>query len=208
MVMVLCQQTEFSFLGKGKSTAAPWTASSQCTCNCCEVANSWVIGPYFFKDTDGRAVTVISVHYVEMLWKFLTQELSCAIELWTIWFQQDGATAHKVRTSIEVIWEMFTEHIISLRGKVPWPACSPDLSVCVYLLWGYLEAKVYTTRPRPFDDLKVPIRKHISAIPENMVRWALRNLQARLEEYVRNDGSILVMFSSKLNEQRCNEIYV
>jgi hypothetical protein len=88
-------------------------------CDCCEAANFRVIGPYFFKDKDGRSVTVISVHYVEILWNFLTPELSRGFELLTIWFQQDGATAHKARTSIEVVWEMFPEHIISLRGELP-----------------------------------------------------------------------------------------
>jgi hypothetical protein len=45
-----------------------------------------------------------------------------------------------------------------------------DLSACDYFLWGYLEAKVYTARPRTIDELMIVVRKQISVIPGNMVR--------------------------------------
>jgi hypothetical protein len=94
------------------------------------VANFRVTGPYFFEDKDGRAVTVTSTHYVEMLQKFLNTRT----ELSTIWFQQDGATAHTARASMEVSLEMFPQHVISLRGELPWPACSLDFPACDYFL--------------------------------------------------------------------------
>jgi hypothetical protein len=128
-----------------------------------------------------------------MLWNFLKPELSHrGFELSIIWFQQDGATAHTARASMEVIQEMFPEHIISLRSELPWPACSPDLSACDYSLWGYLKAKPYTTRPRTIDDLKITVQKQISVIPENMASSAL-------EECVHNDGQHLsdLLFETK-----------
>jgi hypothetical protein len=68
------------------------------------VANFRVISPYFFEDEDGHAVTVASSHYVAMSWNFITPELSHrGTELSTIWFQQDGATAHTARSSMEAI---------------------------------------------------------------------------------------------------------
>jgi hypothetical protein len=46
----------------------------------------------------------VTSRYVEMLRNVLTLEPSrLAIELWTVWFQQDGATAHTGRAYIEVI---------------------------------------------------------------------------------------------------------
>jgi hypothetical protein len=68
---------------------------------------------------------------------------------------------------------MLPEHVISLLGELPWPARSLDLSACEYFLWGYLKAKAYTTRPRTIDNLKIEIRKQISATPENMLSQAL-----------------------------------
>jgi hypothetical protein len=143
------------------------------------VANFGVTGPYFFEEEDGHAVTATSAHHIEMLRNFLTPEMSHrGIELSTIWFQQDSATAHTARVSMEVV---------------------RDLSPCDYFLWGYLKAKVYTTRSRTIDDLKIAIRKQISAIPENMARRALGNLLESLEECVRNDGQHFsdVLFKTK-----------
>jgi hypothetical protein len=95
----------------------------------CGVTNFRVIGPYFFKDKDGHAVTVTCANYVEILQNFLTPELSHqGIELLTIWFQQDGATA-----SMEVIQEMFPKHIISLCGELP---CLHLISLPVIISFG------------------------------------------------------------------------
>jgi hypothetical protein len=60
-----------------------------------------VIGPYFFEDEAGRAVTVNSSHYTEMLRTFLKPELQrLGVETHTFWFQQDGAMPHTARTAI------------------------------------------------------------------------------------------------------------
>jgi hypothetical protein len=119
---------------------------------------------------------VTSVSYAEMLQNFFTPELSCqGTELSNIWFQQDGATAHTARASTEVVREKFSENIISLHSELPWPACSLDLSAYGYFLWGNLKAKVYTVTQRTIDDLKNTIRKHISAISDNLARQALGN---------------------------------
>ena len=61
----------------------------------CGVASFGVIGPYFFEDEAGRAVTENSVPYTEMLRTFLELELQrLGIEIQTLLFQQDGAMAH------------------------------------------------------------------------------------------------------------------
>jgi hypothetical protein len=35
---------------------------------------------------------------------------------------------------MEVVQEMFLEHIISMRSELPWPALLPELSACDYFL--------------------------------------------------------------------------
>jgi hypothetical protein len=45
------------------------------------------------------------------------------------WFQQDGATAHTVWRSMQVLREMFPRKLISLCGDVGWLVHSPDLSL-------------------------------------------------------------------------------
>jgi hypothetical protein len=161
------------------------------------VANFRVIGPYFFEDEDGCAVT--SARYVETLRNFLAPELGrLGTELTTIWFRQDGATARTARASMEIVREIFPEQVISLRGDLPWPARSPDLSGSDYFVSECFKAKECTTRPETIAG-NIAIRKQISAIPENMERQALGNLRARLDECVRNGGQHLsdVLFKTK-----------
>jgi hypothetical protein len=99
-------------------------------------------------EEDGHAVTVNSGRCVHMLRNFLAREINRrGINQQTTWFQQDGATAHTARASMPVVRDMFPGHVISPRCDFPWPARSPDFSVCDYFLWGYLKAKVFINRP-------------------------------------------------------------
>jgi hypothetical protein len=115
----------------------------------CGVASFGVIGPYFFEDEAGRAVTVNSSRYTDMLRTFLEPELQrLGVESHTLWFQQDGATPHTARTAMRVLNEMFPGHMISQRGNTEWPARSPDLNTCDFFLRGYIKSKVYEKKPR------------------------------------------------------------
>jgi len=121
---------------------------------CSEIASFGVLGPYIFEDNEGAAVTVTSERYVAMLCNFCEPELRRhGIDLSSVWFQQDGATAHRARASMSVLREMFPQHVISGGGDVPWPARSPDLSACDYFLWVYLKSKVFSCKPRTIKEL-------------------------------------------------------
>ena len=140
----------------------------------CGVASFGVISPYFFEDEAGRqagrAVTVNSACYTEMLRTFLELELQrLGVETQTLWFQQDGATAHTARTAMWVLNEMFPACMISQRGNIEWPARLPDLSACDFFLWGYLKSKVYEKKPRTTVNLKQNIRDEVAAISPAML---------------------------------------
>jgi hypothetical protein len=81
---------------------------------------------------------------------------------------------------------VFLGQVVSPSDELPWLACSSYLSACNYFLWGYLKAKVNTTRPRTINELMIVIWEKFSAIPENMARRTLGKLRARLEEFARN----------------------
>jgi len=89
---------------------------------------------------------------------------------------------------MNVLREMFPQHVISRGGNVPWPARSPDLSTCDYILWGYLKSRVFICKPRTIAELKQSIKEEIVAIPEHMTRRAMENLGVRLEQCLRNGG--------------------
>jgi hypothetical protein len=94
----------------------------------CGVAPFVVIGPYFFEDEAGRAVTANSARYAEMLRTFLELDLQRpGVQNQIIWFQQSGATAHTARTAMRVLNEMFSARAISRRGNIEWPVRSPAL---------------------------------------------------------------------------------
>lgn len=154
----------------------------------CAVSSHGIIGPHFFANEQGNTITVNSDRYVEMLRTFVTPELNNFQHVQEYWFQQDGATSHTARQSMEVVRELFGNCVISRFGNIPWPPRSPDLSVCDFFLWGYLKSKVYTTRPRTLDELKQRIRDEIHSIPAEMLQRSMKNLKNRLQECIRTGG--------------------
>jgi len=62
------------------------------------------------------------------------------------------------------------------------------LSACDFFLWGYLKSKVYVRKPRTVDDLKVPIRKEIATMPQEMLVNVMQNFEERLRTNVWQEG--------------------
>jgi len=97
----------------------------------CEITSFGVLGPYFFEDNEGAAVPVTSERYVAMQRNFYEPELRRrGIDLSSVWFQRDEATAHRARASMSVLQEMFPQHVISSGGDFSLPAGSLDFSAC------------------------------------------------------------------------------
>lgn len=65
----------------------------------CAIWAGGIIGPYFFENCEGAAVTVDGNRYRAMLTNFFWQELD-KIDLNEMWFQQDGATCHTSRETM------------------------------------------------------------------------------------------------------------
>lgn len=142
-----------------------------------------IIGPYFFEDSRGRAVTVDSQRYVAMIENFFAPELQNFPGFNTrTWFQQDGATAHTSNTAMPVVRQLFPSKVISRRGDIAWPPRSPDLTPMDFFLWGYLKSKVYETNPRSIDVLKENIRREMASITEVTCRAVMDNFRRRLQE--------------------------
>ncbi|GBM32146.1 hypothetical protein AVEN_11929-1 [Araneus ventricosus] len=80
----------------------------------CAVADSGVIGPYFFEE-NGKAVTVTSARYVDMLGNFLQPKLYQHGNL-AVWMMDgDDATAG---ISMDMLKEIFPKRLISLRSHI------------------------------------------------------------------------------------------
>ena len=156
----------------------------------CAISQFGVIGPYFFEE-DGVTVTVNSERYVAMLQNYLQPRMEEIIEnegLGVVWFQQDGATAHTARISLNILRHMFPGRLVSLRGDLGWPARSPDLSICDFFLWGHLKEKVFKSRPNTLPQLRERIIEEVNAIPRDMCERAVRNFKERLQQCVAANG--------------------
>lgn len=73
------------------------------------------------------------------------------LDLHDMWFEQDGATCHTTRVTMDLLRGEFGEQFISRLGPVNWPPRSCDLTPLDYFLWDYVKAHVYTDKPASID---------------------------------------------------------
>ncbi|GFS88972.1 DUF4817 domain-containing protein [Trichonephila clavipes] len=80
-----------------------------------------------------------------------------------LWFQQDGATCHTARATIDLLKDTFGDHLISRFGPVNWPPRSCDLTPLV------IKSLVYAVKPQMLDHLEDNIRRVIADIRPQML---------------------------------------
>ncbi|GFX58062.1 transposable element Tc3 transposase [Trichonephila clavipes] len=110
----------------------------------------------------------------------------CTAELW---FQQDGATCHTARATIDLLKDTLGDRLISRFGPVNWPSRSCDLTPLDYFLWGYVKSLVYADRPQTLDNLEDNIRCVIADIRLQMWEKVIENSTSRLDYIQARRGS-------------------
>ncbi|GFX03891.1 transposable element Tcb1 transposase [Trichonephila clavipes] len=101
-----------------------------------------------------------------------------------LWFQQDGATCHTARATIDLLKGTFGDRLISRFGPVNWPPRSCDLTPLDYFLWDYVKSLVYADKPQTLDHLEDNIRRVIADIRPQMLEKVIENWTSRLD-YIR-----------------------
>ncbi|GFW32351.1 uncharacterized protein TNCV_675101 [Trichonephila clavipes] len=137
---------------------------------------SWaggIIGPYFFKNDEGHNVTVNGDRYRAMITNFFIPELNNH-DVQALWSQQDGATCHTARATIDLLKDTFGDRLISRFGPVNWPR-SCDLTPLDYFLWGYVKSLVYADKPQTLDHLEDNSRRVIADIRPQMLEKVIEN---------------------------------
>ncbi|GFU33175.1 uncharacterized protein TNCV_4156841 [Trichonephila clavipes] len=129
----------------------------------CALWAGGIIGPYFFKNDEGHNVTVNGDRYRAMITNFFIPELNNH-DVQELWFQQDGATCHTARATIDLLKDTFGDRLISRFGPVNWPSRSCDLTPLDHFLWGYIKSLVYADKPQTLDHLEDNIRRVIADI--------------------------------------------
>ncbi|GFU92167.1 uncharacterized protein TNCV_2530261 [Trichonephila clavipes] len=106
-----------------------------------------------------------------------------------MWFQQDGATCHTARATIDLLRDTFGDRLISRFGPVNWPPRSCDLIPLDYYLWGYLKSLVYAEKPQTLHPLEDNIRRVIADIRPQMLEKVIENWTSRLDYIQASCGS-------------------
>ncbi|GFX26548.1 uncharacterized protein TNCV_4535601 [Trichonephila clavipes] len=101
-----------------------------------------------------------------------------------LWFQQDGATCHTARATIDLLKDTLGDRLISRFGPVNWPPRSCDLTPLDYFLWGYVKSLVYADKPQTLGYLEDNIRRVIADIRPKMLEKVIENWTSRLD-YIR-----------------------
>jgi hypothetical protein len=156
-----------------------------------------VIGPYFFEDGAGNAVTVNGERYRNMITEFLWPQLD-GMDLEDMWFQQDGATCHTARETIDLLREKCPARLISRNGDQNLTPRSCDLTSCDYFLWGLVKSRVYVNKPRTIPELKSEIRRVIGEIEPQLCGKIIENFVER----GRVCQQSLISFST-INRSKC-----
>lgn len=156
----------------------------------CGIASSRIIGPYFFEDVDGNTVTLNGNRYRQMLQEYFFHEVE-DMNTENIWFQQDGATAHTARETMDMLRMNFPQRVISRFDDVPWPPRSIDLSPLDIFLWGYLKGKVYIDKPNTLQELKLKIIQEINRIIPEMLSAVMNSVIKRVRLCFTNNGNHL-----------------
>ncbi|GFW64377.1 putative transposable element [Trichonephila clavipes] len=149
----------------------------------CALWAGGIIGPYFFKNDKGHKVTVNGDRYRAMITNFFIPELNNH-DVQELRFQQDGATCHTARATIDLFKDTLGNRLISRFGPVNWPPRFCDLTPLQYFLWGYVKSLVYADKPQTLDLLEDNIRRVIADIRPQMLEKVIENWTSRLD-YIR-----------------------
>ncbi|GFV08094.1 uncharacterized protein TNCV_1047231 [Trichonephila clavipes] len=101
------------------------------------------------------------------------------------WFQQDGATCHTARATIDLLKDTFGDRLNSRFGPVNRPPRSCDLTPLDYFLWVYAKSLVSAEdTPQTLDHLEDIIHRVIADIRPQMLEKIIENWTSRLD-YIR-----------------------
>ena len=152
------KQAKLLHLGHRKPATIYWKADAPKT-SLVRIWSRGIIGPFFFENKQGEAVTVNGDRYRAMLNEFLFTKIE-EKDIHNIWFQQEGATCHTAEATLDVLHSVFEDRIISCRVNVVWPPRSYDLTPLDYYLWGAVKDKCYADKPNIIDALEGEIELH------------------------------------------------
>ncbi|GFW89896.1 hypothetical protein TNCV_2979921 [Trichonephila clavipes] len=101
-----------------------------------------IIGPFVQNDGGHNVTEVNGDRYRAMITKFFIPELNNH-DVQELWFQQDGATCHTARATIDLLKDTFRDRLISRFGTCELAPRSCDLTPLDYFMLGYKVIGLY-----------------------------------------------------------------
>ncbi|GFU97183.1 putative DD41D transposase [Trichonephila clavipes] len=141
--------------------------------------NSWTLE----REAARENARVNGDRYRAIITNFFIPELNNH-DVQELWFQQDIATCHTARATIDLLKDTFGDRLISRFGPVNWPPRSCALTPLDYFLWGYVKSLVYADQAQTLDHLEDNIRRVIADIRPLMLEKVIENWTSRLD-YIR-----------------------
>ena len=138
----------------------------------CDFWSGGIIGPFFFENEQGVAVTVNGERYRAMLNEFLLPKFE-EEDTDNIWFQQRTLT-HNQCYNRSFAHCFFENRIISRNADINWLPRNCDLTPLDYFLWGTIKDD-YANQPETIQELKHEIKVVIDEIRAHTVKNVLKN---------------------------------
>ncbi|CAB0030949.1 unnamed protein product [Trichogramma brassicae] len=155
------------------------------------------IGPYFFE------VNITGRLYAGFLRRIALPRLREVNP--DAWWQQDGSPVHGSRKSRANLNSLFPNRWIGRGGPIPWPAKSPDLTVCDYGLWADLKRRVHKRGPPAnVEELTRFIEKECRQYPRESIRRATSSMKRRMTLCLRENGGHYQQFLKTRRERDKN----
>ena len=151
----------------------------------CAFWSKGIIGPVFFENQQGEDVTVNGDCYRAMLNEFLFTK-SEEEDIGNIWIQQDSATCHTGKATLDVLRPVFEDHIISCRADVVWPPRRCDLTPL-----DAVKDKCYVDKPETINALNDNIREDIRETQLHTIDNVLKNCTDHVGDCMASRGSHL-----------------
>lgn len=152
------------------------------------IIDTQIIGPYFFSGT------VTADSYLDMIYNYLLPELHRrGFDSIDICYMHDGAPAHytkEVRDCLDENFRCWMGRGVGLNRLLAWPPRSPDLNMCDFYLWGYLNHMVHLAANDSIQQIQTKLIDEIAKISDHTLTNVQANLLKRLQKCIEADGHV------------------
>lgn len=163
----------------------------------CALSKHGIIGPYYFEDERGTAITINSARYRDLVIQRFHGDLYAFCDIHGMdfdaqVFQQDGAPPHTGQGNLEYLEYLFPNQLISRLSDFPYPPHSPDLSPLDAFLWGCIKENCFRDPvPRTCNELKRNIETVIQSIHPLSCYAMVQRIVERMECCLARNGEHL-----------------